>query len=84
MNPTRVIEDEDDLQVLEVDYGKSVGWLVFLAEDMADADLDILPADAVRVEQSFTNGVVFRSYWLPRPLTAAEERYEPPMAVRDA
>ncbi|MCD9873810.1 hypothetical protein [Streptomyces guryensis] len=80
-NPTRVIEDEDDMQVLEVDYGTSVGWIVFLSADLADGEIDILPADAVSIERRMIDGVAFRYYWLGRPLTEVEGLYEPPMSV---
>ncbi len=78
-NPTKVVYDEEFVQIIEIDYGQSVGWLAFLT--CPDGGIDVLPAEAIMVEQFAVAGVAdtwCRVYWLPRQLSASEALYEAP------
>src|SRR5207245_6212047 len=50
--PTRtIVDDPGYMQVVEIDYGTGMGWIVFLCDEWSDAEIDILPTDAIIVEQ---------------------------------
>ena len=76
-----VIGDDEYVRVIEADCGTSVLMFALLAGEIADAPLDVIPADAVIFEEyPAEGGGVIRVYWLPRPLTGAESDYEAPWA----